>query len=88
MVVEVVVSEAAGRIPAAMGAQTTSTLELERLAKTPERVGAVFIQQVSPPFYFWHTEGDFHDYVKAAAEAADVGLIFYNTYWTGSRVTA
>lgn len=64
MVVEAVVSEAAGRIPVAMGAQTTSTLELERLAKTAERVGADFIQ-VSPPFYFSHTEGDFHDYVKA-----------------------
>ena len=85
-VVDAVVSEAAGRIPVAMGAQTTSTLELERLAKTAERLGAEFIQ-VSPPFYFAHTEGDFHDYVKAAAEAADVGLIIYNTYWTGYGVT-
>ena len=86
MVVEAVVSEVAGRIPVAMGAQTTSTSELERLAKAAERVGADFIQ-VSPPFYFSHTEGDFHDYVKAAAEAADVGLIIYNTYWTGYGVT-
>lgn len=85
-VADAVVSEAAGRVPVAMGAQTTSTVELERLAKTAERVGADFIQ-VSPPFYFSHTEGDFHDYVKAAAEAADVGLIIYNTYWTGYGVT-
>ncbi len=85
-VAETVVGEAAGRIPVAMGAQSTSTLELERLAKAAERVGADFIQ-VSPPFYFSHTEGDFHDHVKAAAEAADVGLIIYNTYWTGYGVT-
>jgi 4-hydroxy-tetrahydrodipicolinate synthase len=32
-VAEAIVSEASGRVPVAMGAQTTSTLELKRLAK-------------------------------------------------------
>ncbi len=85
-VAERVVGEAGGRIPVAMGAQTTSTAELVRLAKAAERVGADFIQ-VSPPFYFAPTEGDFFEYVQAGADAADVGLIIYNTFWTGFGVS-
>jgi dihydrodipicolinate synthase/N-acetylneuraminate lyase len=80
-VVEAVVDEAAGRVPIAMGGQTTSTRELVILAKAAERVGAEYLQ-VSPPFYFGHTEGDFEEHIVAAASAADVGLIVYNTFWT------
>jgi dihydrodipicolinate synthase/N-acetylneuraminate lyase len=64
-----------------MGGQTTSTRELIALAKAAERVGAAYLQ-VSPPFYFGHTEGDFEEHITAAAGAADVGLIVYNTFWT------
>ena len=85
-VAEAVVAEAAGRLPVAMGAQTTSTLELKRLAKTAARLGAEFIQ-VSCPFYFTHTEEDFFEYVAAAAEAADIGIIIYNTFWTSAAVS-
>jgi dihydrodipicolinate synthase/N-acetylneuraminate lyase len=83
---EAVVEEADGRLPVAMGAQTTSTLELKRLARAAERVGAEFIQ-ISPPFYFNHTEGDFHQYVAEAAAAADIGIIVYNTFWTSQAVS-
>ena len=81
-----VVEEAAGRIPVAMGAQSTSTMEVRRLAKAAERVGAEFIQ-VSCPFYFQHTEQDFFEYVAEAASAADVGIIVYNTFWTSAAVS-
>jgi dihydrodipicolinate synthase/N-acetylneuraminate lyase len=80
-VVEAVVDEAAGRVPIAMGGQTTSTRELVLLAKAAARSGAEYLQ-VSPPFYFGHTEGDFEEHIRAAAGAADVGLIVYNTFWT------
>jgi dihydrodipicolinate synthase/N-acetylneuraminate lyase len=80
-VIDAVVDEAAGRVPIAMGGQTTSTRELVALAKAAERAGADYLQ-VSPPFYFGHTEGDFEEHILAAAEAADVGLIIYNTFWT------
>ena len=80
-VAEAVVDEAAGRVPIAMGGQTTSTHELVRLARAAERVGAEYLQ-VSPPFYFGHTEGDFEEHIRAAADAANVGLIVYNTFWT------
>jgi dihydrodipicolinate synthase/N-acetylneuraminate lyase len=85
-VAEAVVAEANGRVPVAMGAQTTSTRELVRLAKTAKEVGCSFIQ-VSCPFYFTHTEGDFYEYVVAAAEAADIGIIVYNTFWTSAGIS-
>lgn len=86
-VAEVVVDEAAGTVPIAMGAQTASTLELVRLAHEAKRVGADFIQ-VSCPFYFAHTEGDFETYVRAAAAAEpDLGIIVYNTFWNSQNLS-
>ncbi|MDA0338242.1 MAG: dihydrodipicolinate synthase family protein [Proteobacteria bacterium] len=86
-VVEIAVDEAAGAVPIAMGAQTTSTLELVRLAQEAKRLGASYIQ-VSCPFYFAHTEADFEEYVRAAAEAApEIGLIIYNTFWTSQNLS-
>jgi dihydrodipicolinate synthase/N-acetylneuraminate lyase len=83
---EIVHDAAEGALPLAMGAQTTSTHELTRLARGAERLGFDYIQ-VSCPFYFNHTEGDFLDYVKAAAEAAEIGIIVYNTFWTSTPVS-
>jgi 4-hydroxy-tetrahydrodipicolinate synthase len=85
-VAEAVVAESGGKLPVAMGAQTTSTLELRRLAKAAADAGAEFIQ-VSCPFYFTHTEEDFFEHVAAAAEAADIGIIIYNTFWTSAAVS-
>jgi dihydrodipicolinate synthase/N-acetylneuraminate lyase len=85
-VAEAVRDAAEGAVPLAMGAQTTSTRELVRIARAAETLGYDFIQ-VSCPFYFNHTEGDFLDYVRAAAEAADIGIIIYNTFWTSSAVS-
>jgi dihydrodipicolinate synthase/N-acetylneuraminate lyase len=85
-VAETVVDAANGEIGVVMGAQTTSTRELVELARTAEKVGAEFIQ-VSSPFYFHHTEEDFYEFVVAAAEAADVGIVLYNTFWTSAGVS-
>jgi dihydrodipicolinate synthase/N-acetylneuraminate lyase len=85
-VADAVLAEADGRVPVAMGAQTTSTLELRRIAKAAARAGAEFIQ-VSCPFYFQHTEQDFYEYVAEAANAADIGIIIYNTFWTSAAVS-
>jgi len=78
---ETVVEEADGKIAVVLGAQTTSTRDLIVLAQAAERIGAEFIQ-VSAPFYFNHTRQDFYEYVRAGAEAADVGIVLYNTFWT------
>ena len=86
-VAETVIAAAAGEIPVTVGAQTTSTRELQELARTAQRLGADYIQ-VSPPFYFAHTEDDFFDYLAAASEAApELGLIVYNTFWTSLGVS-
>ena len=85
-VAETVIEAADGQVPVAMGAQTTSTSELVKFAQAAERLGANYIQ-VSPPFYFGHTEQDFFEFVTAAAEAADIGIIVYNTYWTSTGVS-
>jgi dihydrodipicolinate synthase/N-acetylneuraminate lyase len=86
LVAETVVAAAGGQIPVAMGAQTTNTRELKQLAKKAASLGCDFIQ-VSCPFYFTHTEDDFYEYVAAAAEAADIGIIVYNTFWTASGIS-
>jgi dihydrodipicolinate synthase/N-acetylneuraminate lyase len=87
-VARTVVEAAGGRVPVVMGGQTTSTLELVRLARKAVEVGAEYLQ-ISPPFYFAATEGDFYEYVEAAAKAApDLGLIIYNTYWTSAGVSS
>jgi dihydrodipicolinate synthase/N-acetylneuraminate lyase len=78
---QAVVAAADGRVPIAVGGQTTSTLELVRLVRAAKSVGADFVQ-VSPPFYHSHSEGDFLDHILAGAAAADIGFIVYNTYWT------
>jgi dihydrodipicolinate synthase/N-acetylneuraminate lyase len=87
-VAETVIAAAEGQVPVAIGAQTTSTRELQELARAAQMLGADYIQ-VSPPFYFSHTEDDFFEYLSAASEVApDVGLIVYNTYWTSMGVSS
>ena len=87
LVASIIVDEVAGRAPVAMGAQTTSTLELQRLARGAKELGAQYIQ-VSCPYYFTHTEGDFEDFVRAATEAEpDIGIIIYNTFWTSQNIS-
>ena len=86
-VAAIVVDEVAGAAPVAMGAQTTSTREVVRLARAARALGAQFIQ-VSCPFYFTHTEDDFEDFVRAAAEAEpELGIIVYNTFWTSQNIS-
>jgi len=86
-VAAVVIDEVGGQAPVAMGAQTTSTLELMRLAETAQDLGADFIQ-ISCPFYFEHGEADFEAFVRAGAAAApEVGIIVYNTFWTSTGLS-
>lgn len=84
---ETVVDEALGRVPLAFGGQSTSTLELVRLAQAAQSMEFDFLQ-VSCPFYFTHTEADFEEFVVAAAKAAPrIGIIVYNTFWTSTSLS-
>jgi len=80
-----VVRSAGGRVPVAVGGQTTSTAELVRIAVAAAELGAEYVQ-VSPPFYFAHTEDDFFEHVAAIADVP-IGIIVYNTYWTSLAVS-
>jgi 4-hydroxy-tetrahydrodipicolinate synthase len=86
-VAQTVADEAQGRIPLAFGGQSTSTLELIRLAEAAQAMGFDFLQ-VSCPYYFTHTEADFEEFVMAAATAAPrIGIIVYNTFWTSTSLS-
>ena len=85
-VCEAILEEANGVLPVVMGVQTTSTRELVWLAKAAERMGAEYIQ-LSCPYYFDHGQEDFYEYVCAAAEAADIGIVIYNTFWTTANIS-
>jgi dihydrodipicolinate synthase/N-acetylneuraminate lyase len=84
--IDTVLDEAAGTMPVAVGGQSTSTREAVALARKAKSAGADFLQ-VSCPFYFSHTEADFIEYISAIADASDIGLIVYNTFWTSSGLS-
>ena len=85
-VARTVIETADGAVPVAVGAQTNSTLELVRIGKMAESLGAAFIQ-VSPPSYFGHTPDDFYEHVRAVAQECNIGIIIYNTFWTSQDVS-
>lgn len=86
-VAETVADETQGKLPLAFGGQSTSTLELVRLAQAAQSMGFDFLQ-VSCPYYFTHTEADFEEFVLAAVKAApNVGIIVYNTFWTSTNLS-
>ena len=84
--IDAVLDETNGAMPVAVGGQSTSTREAIALAKAASRAGADFMQ-VSCPFYFGHTEEDFFEHIAAVADASDIGLIIYNTFWTSSDLS-
>jgi 4-hydroxy-tetrahydrodipicolinate synthase len=85
---EVVADEVGGRVPLAFGGQTTSTLELVKLARAAQSMGFDFLQ-VSCPYYFNHTEADFEEFVREGARAApSLGIIVYNTFWTATNLSS
>jgi dihydrodipicolinate synthase/N-acetylneuraminate lyase len=87
-VAEIVAEEAKGKVPLAFGGQTTSTMELVKLARAAQSIGFDFLQ-VSCPFYFTHTEADFEEFVREAARAAPgIGIIVYNTFWTATNISS
>jgi 4-hydroxy-tetrahydrodipicolinate synthase len=85
-IAEAVIEEAAGRVGVILGVGTTNQRELTALVKGAARLGAAAVQ-LAPPFYHPHTQEDVLDWVRAAGDAADIGVVFYTTYWTGFKTT-
>lgn len=84
-VAESVLDEAAGRVGVIVGAQSTDQREVIAIAKAAARLGADAIQ-LSPPFYHPHTDDDVYEFFAAAADAADIGVVIYTTYWLGYKM--
>jgi dihydrodipicolinate synthase/N-acetylneuraminate lyase len=79
-IAEAVLAEAGGKIGVILGAQGTNPRELHALARGAERLGVLALQ-VSPPFYHTHTDDDVFEFMQGLNDAADIGLVFYTTYW-------
>ena len=85
--VENAVRAAGDRIAIIAGAQTLGTREAVEIARHAQSVGATALQ-VSPPFYYPPTDDDVYEHFAAIANAApDLGIIAYNTYWHGYRLS-
>lgn len=83
---EAVIEEADGKVGVILGVQGTNQREVVALARGAERLGAAAVQ-AAPPFYHPPTDDDVYEWIAAIAEAADVGIVFYTTYWTGFRTS-
>src|SRR5438093_9169638 len=83
-IAEAAVEEAAGRIPVIVGAQHSGSLTVLELARFAERIGADGIQ-VGPPYYEPPTADDVFELFQAVSDAADIPIVVYNTWWTGTN---
>ena len=82
-----VVEAADGRIAIIVGCQTLSTRDAVEIAEHAQAVGAAAVQ-ISPPFYYRHTDDDVYEHIATVAKAApDVGIVVYNTHWEGYAIT-
>ncbi len=81
-VTEAILEEAGGKVGVILGAQSTDQREVVTLVRAAAKMGAVAVQ-LSPPFYHTHTDEDTYEFIAAAAGAADVGVVFYTTFWLG-----
>ncbi|HIE53204.1 MAG TPA: dihydrodipicolinate synthase family protein [Armatimonadetes bacterium] len=87
-VVQVAVEAARGRAPILAGVQDGGTALSVELAKQMEDVGADGLQLGPPCFYHNHSEDDVFRYYEAVAEAVNIGILAYNTWWTAPNMRA
>lgn len=85
-VAEAVIDEAGGKVGVLLGVQGTSQRDVLALAKGAKKLGAVGLQ-AAPPFYHHHTEDDVFEWIQGIGDAADLGIVFYTTYWSGFRTS-
>ena len=76
-VVELVLSEAKGKVPVLAGAGGYDTREVIELARDMERVGADGLLSVTP-YYNKPTQEGLYQHFKAIAEATSLPIVLYN----------
>lgn len=76
-VAEIVVAEAAGRVPVLVGTNHTATNLTLDLARHAEEIGADGIMS-TPPYYLEPTQGDMLLFYRALAESVTIGIMVYD----------
>ena len=75
--IEVVVSEAAGRVPVIAGASAPSTAQAVRLARAAEESGASACLVVTP-FFLHPSDKGIYQHFYEVAKAVDIPIVLYN----------
>jgi 4-hydroxy-tetrahydrodipicolinate synthase len=87
-VMDVVVSQTAGRVPVIIGAGSNSTREAISLTQHARAIGANAVLSIAP-YYNKPTQQGFVEHYAAIAAAVDIPIIAYNVPGrTGSNITA
>ncbi|MBT3275137.1 MAG: 4-hydroxy-tetrahydrodipicolinate synthase [Spirochaetales bacterium] len=76
-VVEIVVNQAAGRVPVIAGTGSNSTREAVEMTVQAEKVGADASLQVAP-YYNKPTPEGYYQHFAAVADAVDIPIVVYN----------
>ncbi len=76
-VTEIVVEQAAGRVPVIAGAGSNSTWEAIKLNKHDKQAGADGSLQITP-YYNKPTQEGMYQHFKAVAQSADIPIVLYN----------
>lgn len=81
-VLDAVLAEVGGRVGVVLGVQGTIQSDVLALVRAAHAAGAVAVQ-AAVPFYHVPTPDDAFEWFAAMAQAADIPMILYTTYWTG-----
>ena len=82
--VDLLAEECKGRVPSLAGIFELSATEAARKAKYCEKIGIDFIQ-VQPPHYIVPTDDEVFTHFQIISDAADVGIVLYNSPWAMPR---
>lgn len=87
-VMDIVVSQTAGRVPVIVGAGSNSTREAVSLTQHARAIGADAVLSIAP-YYNKPAQDGFIGHYRAIAEAVDIPVIVYNVPGrTGANITA
>jgi len=77
LVAEVVIGQAAGRVPVLIGTGAEDTREVVRLSRRAEKLGADGVM-IIPPFYSTPTDDELVHHYKTVADAIALPIMVYN----------
>ena len=81
---EIVMDEAAGRVPVVAGCNLPGTDHVIELVRLAERVGVDGVM-VLPPYYWAPAHVDIVAHFQAISDATNLGIVVYNNVWITRR---